>query len=497
MKFPKQVSWKFAIVLVLVASLISSSVTYYVFAVSPTTPFNIGGGIYPGAPSYTVWREGSYYFAKDANGLMPSWSGGTNASYIITTCLQGNGPVLLEANIYSITSSIIINKNGTSLEGSGSSREQVYFTSAPIPLERITKGTVLRVDTSGIDAIQVIGKLFGVSIKNLAIDFNVASTGHGINCIAESGGLGLSEFEFHNIFVNDHDANHYALRMENGVLGVVELFTSFGGPLLELTSQSTTAKYGIDFNCGNIVFTQLTGWITKNISTHAIFLHRINGTGVLNLYQFNRLFIINNIGIILAYPICGLRLEHVVHSQFNMADIELWYSPYGDVVHLAATQTVSFLNPYIMYSPGGGWAAWTDCEGNTVTGGTVDVTVSDRSLKDTWIGTRLHTVDGYHKAIFVDCQLYDADVDGWFSTDGSGSANVACDGWICYKNVTAKTGMIGITRVWLTVNAADATYIVQWIGTNATHFQIHLFDVTANVAETVPKDIVWMAKYQP
>jgi hypothetical protein len=68
MKFEKQVSLKWAIALVLIACLVSSSIVYYVFAVSPSSAFTISSGVYPGAPSYTVWKEGGYYFAKDANG---------------------------------------------------------------------------------------------------------------------------------------------------------------------------------------------------------------------------------------------------------------------------------------------------------------------------------------------------------------------------------------------------------------------------------------------
>ena len=86
MKFEKQVSLKWAIALVLIACLVSSSIVYYVFAVSPSSTFTISGGIYPGAPSYTIWREGSNYFAKDANGEIDY--SGTNASQVIQSTLD-------------------------------------------------------------------------------------------------------------------------------------------------------------------------------------------------------------------------------------------------------------------------------------------------------------------------------------------------------------------------------------------------------------------------
>ena len=86
MKFEKQVSLKWAIALVLIACLVSSSVVYYVFAVSPSSTVTISGGVYPGAPSYTVWREGDYYFAKDANGEIEY--SGTNASNVVQSCFD-------------------------------------------------------------------------------------------------------------------------------------------------------------------------------------------------------------------------------------------------------------------------------------------------------------------------------------------------------------------------------------------------------------------------
>lgn len=127
MKFEKRVSLKFAIILVLVASLVSagilSGIVYYVYAISPTTPFYITfGGIYPGAPSYTVWKEGSNYFAKDANGFSPTWSGSSNASYVIQSChdaLTNGGIIFLKRGNYIVTSNIIITNPSITILGEG------------------------------------------------------------------------------------------------------------------------------------------------------------------------------------------------------------------------------------------------------------------------------------------------------------------------------------------------------------------------------------------
>jgi len=107
MKFEKQVSLKWAIALVLIACLVSSSIVYYVFAVSPSSAFTISSGVYPGAPCYTVWREGDYYFAKDANGEIDY--SGTDASQIIQSALDHGKSVFVKKGLYIITASLQLN----------------------------------------------------------------------------------------------------------------------------------------------------------------------------------------------------------------------------------------------------------------------------------------------------------------------------------------------------------------------------------------------------
>jgi hypothetical protein len=84
-----------------------------VFAVVPSSTFTIAPGVYPGAPSYTVWREGSNYFAKDANGLL-AYSG-TNASQIIQNTIDtlDVGSILIKNvnSAYDIDSSIFLKSN--------------------------------------------------------------------------------------------------------------------------------------------------------------------------------------------------------------------------------------------------------------------------------------------------------------------------------------------------------------------------------------------------
>lgn len=115
MKLPKQVSLKHLAIIV-VSTILLTSFVFYVFAATPSSTFWISSGIYPGAPSYTVWREGSNYFAKNANGqIMYS---GTNASEIILNSL-GNWTTFIAEGIYTINTEIPIPDHDVTIIGEG------------------------------------------------------------------------------------------------------------------------------------------------------------------------------------------------------------------------------------------------------------------------------------------------------------------------------------------------------------------------------------------
>jgi len=71
------------ILTLVMAAMVSSGAFVYIAYASPTSSFYVEEGIYPGAPTYTVWREDSTYYAKDANGHIPTWGASSNASLLI------------------------------------------------------------------------------------------------------------------------------------------------------------------------------------------------------------------------------------------------------------------------------------------------------------------------------------------------------------------------------------------------------------------------------
>jgi len=83
----RNVNWKkLGTISILVNILLISTLTYVIFA-SPNGTFTISPGIYPGAPSFTIWKEGSTYYAKNAYGGIEF--SGTNASQVIQNALDG------------------------------------------------------------------------------------------------------------------------------------------------------------------------------------------------------------------------------------------------------------------------------------------------------------------------------------------------------------------------------------------------------------------------
>jgi len=82
-KFEKKRTLKIAVTFLTIGILIGTMITY----ASNPSPSYLSGGIYAGAPSYTVFNEGSTYYAKNAYGAIDY--SGINATTIIQNALDG------------------------------------------------------------------------------------------------------------------------------------------------------------------------------------------------------------------------------------------------------------------------------------------------------------------------------------------------------------------------------------------------------------------------
>lgn len=141
------------------------------------------GGVYPGAPTYTIFSDGAVtptYYAKDAYGAI-SWSS-TNAAVPIQNGLNINyAKVALATGNFVCNSALTIPSFGhSSLMGQGRELSILSFTG-----------------TSGI----VIDSANWWSISDLSISGTIVSGAYGISILASTGANGynlVSNVEIHN-----------------------------------------------------------------------------------------------------------------------------------------------------------------------------------------------------------------------------------------------------------------------------------------------------------
>lgn len=226
---------KIVVAQILIIGLLIASLGYVV-AQSATT-FTISQGVYPGAPSYTIWREGSTYYAKNAYGVLLSPSGSTNASQIINNArleLKSVGGTILLMGVITITSPILVSTGDGSYDGLNIVGESWIMQGGGI----VTQGTLLQ--TSGaIDAIQIIGGasvVSGVSISNLAIRGSGKANGksgivanitdqlqiHKVGIFNFENAVSMYRSDAPHIYHNTFLVNGYGLNLNSVIYGKID-----------------------------------------------------------------------------------------------------------------------------------------------------------------------------------------------------------------------------------------------------------------------------------
>jgi len=156
-------SLKIGLIFLVIGLLIGSLIVY---AATPSSTFYISSGVYPGAPSFTVWREGSNYFAKDANGQIQF--SGTNASQTIINSIQADSNIFIKAGTYTLDSTIVKAVDNVVIGGEG-------------------KATIIKVaDSTSINAFNITD-VSGWTIRNLAIDGNKANQAYAGSLDLQNG----------------------------------------------------------------------------------------------------------------------------------------------------------------------------------------------------------------------------------------------------------------------------------------------------------------------
>ena len=141
----------FAVILC-VSIITSSFVTYkYVVAQSASlTTQTLSGGIYPGAPTYTVWTEDGYYYSKDPYGVIVSSASAYTILHSVSTALSSSGgKIVLEAGNYTYATTWLINTGSAiSIIGTSSSRQNAGYGTT---LQYSGTGSAIEVSSAGLE----------------------------------------------------------------------------------------------------------------------------------------------------------------------------------------------------------------------------------------------------------------------------------------------------------------------------------------------------------
>lgn len=206
---------------VLLVTILVLVPTIQVVYASSLSTFSLSGGVYPSIPSYTIWRTGDSFYAKDAYGSQPSWSGSNDASLVINNADNAvpGGQILLKHAIYPLDSPIDKNPFNSLVGELKSAREYTSLRpSASFPSEDY----LIRVETDSI--VQISGSIENLNLYNPYSDtikaggilFNVTGWDGGSGGIIESAvvqnvymqyvwrGLHLRGYVWHSYFDQLH-----------------------------------------------------------------------------------------------------------------------------------------------------------------------------------------------------------------------------------------------------------------------------------------------------
>jgi len=430
MKVPRQVSLKHLAIIV-ISTILLTSFAFYVFAATPSSTFWISSGVYPGAPSYTVWKEGSNYFAKDANGEIEF--SGTNASEIVNSAIEASGAYVYDAGVGSVVCTGTLTLDSP-INITINNWSHFDFTFDILDFTSNKHGICI----NSTDTMSVWdGKIEGNMLRTTYVNYNYSAllilnleqATIEIGEIRGEGGassLGSAGIELVADGVGaDCSLNTIRVNRISGYETGILLTTLDSGHIVEnrfYDSQIIWVKNGV-YSSGSV------------ISTNRFFSVAVDGTGGTLEYGFY------------FYSESNVLFGCMVHD-----------TPLGSIIYeYRATGSYEGNLRLRLY---GCYATYGNFSSGIVHHGT-------------------HTAYSLNPAGYV--------------TEYAGTAEASNDDWVSFGLEMAGTPQ----TIILTVQESDARYIAQVKASNASHFQLYLYDETAGAAEAVNKTISWSAEYQP
>lgn len=266
---------KYCVITALMTLLITTLAFYYVYALTPSATLTITGGVYPGAPSYTIWKEGANYFAKDENGNIDY--SGTDFSTVIQNSLDvldtvGSGQIYIGVGDFSVSTTINVTMPYVEIWGANPG----------------STGTVLAMADNADCNMFNLNTTF-CRLKNLRLEGNNAHNTQGIGVCADptKGGDSSGDLILDSCFILDFDEEGiywqdcWGSIIENSY---IEYNGGYGAVIYSRQNMLTDSTFSFNGECGLRTRGGGTGIPIALTITGCAFIdnekHGINITGV-------------------------------------------------------------------------------------------------------------------------------------------------------------------------------------------------------------------------
>jgi len=224
MKLPQKISLKTAIITVLLSVLLTTGIVYVL--ASPNGTFTISPYIYPGAPKYTIFKEGNTYYAKNAYGAIDY--SGTNATMVIQSALDSltsgrtwKEQIVLKGDLGDVYNVVI--SSYTSIKGIGAKvtlppdKTFVFKGSSDSIIEKVDiSGIEFKATTTGrsVEPIFIDLSVGGATIvKNIEIYNSVFSDAHYTSGTPSAI---RGRYTFLKVWGNNFDNINFAIYLSKG-----------------------------------------------------------------------------------------------------------------------------------------------------------------------------------------------------------------------------------------------------------------------------------------
>lgn len=462
---------KTALIFLAIGLLLGSLIT---FAATPSSTIYITSGVYPGAPDYTIWREGNNYFAKNVYGRLVY--SGTNCSLIFQTALDNNGDyIFFEQGTYVLDSSVSIS-HACHIEGSQRQwpGNEVYPSPPEVGVRFYYAGT----PSSQVDGALEISAINDVLIENIAIEGNVRTYPYVLAC-----GIQISRAEdlVHMITIRNIEVSYFRV-----AIGSYKLNYSFSDSLFEevkiencgtgidVAGMCNTYRNIIMYRCqfgfsiiGTTFGTEITHCWLNDINRTSI---RIWGNGTF-LKVKDSWFENGNSTIVLTEynatlnPSGEIAVREIIfeRSHFHSYSTTDPYLDFSNIVNGSVQLYSCFLDQY-------GYGEDPSADNGNITivppASTANIVIENCYKQNTTKGIQFYNGTYY-----------------------SGQAE-ASNGDLIFHRVRWTP-----TSIVVTVMENDARYTCQVYDVTESSFKIYLYDLVANTTETVDKTIVFTAEY--